>query len=202
MKSHHRIALYLTGLMAVAIAVDTIVRITTGDATVVTDDTSAGTAASVAMSLAIACAFGAGAVVVHRERSTFADTGKALRAFRMIAFVSLVGLVVGMGVLNPIQQIAGIESGPFYDVSGLLAALALLGTAVSAIALGLGSLRRPELGIGGRVLALVIPVVLVTIALGAVAPDVASPVFTTLTMMLGFGTVGAQPQRAAVPAVA
>lgn len=202
MKSHHRIALYFAAIMAVAIAIDTVVRIATGDATVVTDDSSASTPASVAMSVAIACAFGAGAFVLHRERETFASTGKALRVFRMIAVVSLIGLAVGMGVLNPIQQIAGIESGPFYDVNGLIAGLTLLGTAVSAIAIGLISLRRKELGLGGRILALVIPVVAATAALAALAPDVASPVFVTLTMMLGFGSIGAHPRRSSVPAVA
>lgn len=202
MKSHHRIALYLAGLMAVAIAIDTIVIIATGDRTVVTDDAEGSTAAGVAMSLAIAAAFGAGALVLRRESQAFTHAGRALRAFRKVALVSLAGLVVGMGVLTPIQQIADVESGPLYDISGLVAGLALLGTAVSAIAIGLLGRRSPELGLGSRVLALVIPVVLATVALGFVASDVASPVFTTLTMMLGFGTLGAHPQRAAVPAVA
>ena len=38
--------------------------------------------------------------------------------------------------------------------------------------------------------------------LAAVAPDVASPVFVTLTMMLGFGAIGARPSQSAVPALA
>lgn len=201
MKPHHRFALYLTAIMAVAVVIDTAVRVATGDPTFVTDDANVSTAASVAMSLAIACAFGAGAFVLHRERQTFANAGKALRVFRVIALVSLVGLVVGMGVLDPIQQIAGIDSGPIYDIGGMIAGLSLLGTAASAIAIGLLCLRRNELGLGGRILALVVPVILATVALGAVASDVASPVFVTLTMMLGFGAIGAHPRRAAVPAV-
>lgn len=202
MKTHHRIASYFSAIMAAAIAIDTVVIIATGDRTVVTDDANASTAASVAMSLAIACAFAAGAFVLHRERQLFAGARKSLRVFRRIALVSLVGLAVGMGVLNPIQQIADIESGPFYDVSGMVAGLTLLGVLVSGLALGLLSLRRNELGLGGRILSLLIPVIVATVALAALAPDVASPVFMTLTLMLGFGTIGARPGRSTVPAVA
>lgn len=202
MRTHHRVALSLTALVAVAVVVDLVVILATGDRTVVTDDATASAAAGAAMSVAIAAPFAAGAVVLHRERDAFTGSGRALRAFRSIALGSLAALVVGMGVLHPVQLLADVESGALYDASEAVGGLALLGTSVSAIAIGLLGRRREELGIGGRALAMVIPVVVASIALGVAAPSVASPVFVTLTMMLGFGTVGAQPQRAAVPAVA
>lgn len=200
MESHNRFALTLASIMAVLIAVDTAVLIATGERTVVTDDTKASTPAAVAMNLAIAAAFGAGAIVLLREKAIFARAGRALRVFRMIGIVSIAALAAGMGILHSIELLAGLDSGPIYNISGLIAMLTLLGMSISGIALGLMSLRRNHLGLGGRILALIIPVVLATVAISFLASDIASPVFTTLTMMFGFGAIGVGAREPATTA--
>src|SRR5690606_9039790 len=109
----------------------------------------------------------------------------------------------GTLVLNPLLRLSGTDEGPLYDVSGLLALLALVLTYGSALVLGLAVLRANPLGIGGRVLALIGPVIALIVVVGMVAPAWASPVWATVTAVAGTALLGvkAVPAHRTEPAV-
>lgn len=200
MKKHHAVALTLAGITTALIAVDTVVRATTGEATFITDDTQGSIAAGIAISVLLGLTFGACAVVVGREAAAFAEVGKFLRGVRNVALASLTIGAAGQIVLHPIELAAGVDpEGPWAAVSGLVAMLGLLGAFLGALILGIASIRRNRFGVGGRVLGLLLPVIALTAALAAVAPSIASPVFYTAVVLLGFATIGLRvPQHSSL----
>ncbi|TIC88275.1 hypothetical protein E8D34_04865 [Nocardioides sp. GY 10113] len=200
MSTHHRVALATAVATVVLVVVDLVVSLVTGERTVITDDTQGPAAAGALMSVWLGLTFAALAAVVRGERAAFAAAPRAARWVRRPLLVGLVALAVGLTVVNPVQLLAGIDSGTFYDASGLVALLCLLAVFVSVLVLGLALLRRNPLGIGGRILALVGPVIGATVLLAVVAPDLASPVFVTATVVLGIATLGLRPASSAAAA--
>jgi hypothetical protein len=188
--NHHSIALVTAGTMSALVAVDTVAFAVTGERTVITDDTQGGTATTVAMSVALGATFASLAAVLVREAPLFATAGRLLRVTRRGAVASLAVLAVGFLVLSPVATVTGLDEGPVYDGSGLLAMLALTGMTGAALVMGLASLRHHRLGIGGRVLALLVPAALATAGLALVAPDWASPVYCTVIVLLGCASIG------------
>jgi hypothetical protein len=188
--NHHSIALTAAGTMTALVVVDTVVLATTGEPTVVTDDSQGSTTTTVAMSLALGATFASLAAVLVRETSVFETTGRLLRGSRKVAMASLLVLAAGFVVFSPAAVLTDLDSGPVYDGSGLVAMLALTGMTVSALVMGTASLRHNRLGVGGRVLALLVPVALATVALALVAPTLASPVYCTVVVLLGYATIG------------
>lgn len=56
--------------------------------------------------------------------------------------------------------------------------------------IGLAVIGRNPLGVGGLILGLMGPVILLTILLGPVAPAVASPVYCTMVVLAGVSLIG------------
>ena len=77
-----------------------------------------------------------------------------------------------------------------YDASGTLAFAALCATFLAAFVLGLALIGRNPLGVGGRLLAAIGPMVVLTVVLGLVALVVASLVFVTATLLGGLALLG------------
>ncbi len=200
MKQHHILAVTLTGLMTALIAVDTVVRAITGHATLITDDARGSAAAGIAISALLGLTFAACALVLQRELRAFTGTRGIVRAARKAAITGLVISAAGQIAIHPLEVAAGVDpDGPWAAVSGLAALLGLLVTFLSALVLGIASIRRNALGLGGRILSLLLPAVAVTAVLAVVAPVVASPVLCTTVVLLGFATIGI---RATSPALA
>ncbi len=202
MKPYHVTAIIPTAALAVLIAYDAVSRATTGDPTWVTDDALGSDVSAVALSIVLGAAFGAGALVLLAEKALFTGAGPFLRGVRMFSIVALTVTAVGQAVLHPIEKAAGADPESTYAAVSALVGMLCLGVAfVCAFILGLASLRGNRLGLGGRVLAAIGPVLLGTVALAFIAPTLASPVFCTLTVLLGFATVGVgAPRRARIPA--
>jgi hypothetical protein len=190
MQTHHRIAVSASLLAVAALAVDTVVFVRTGERTVVTDDARLGASGRVASALALCLVFGLLAWVVARERSRFAAAPRLTRWSRRPLLVGLVVLAAGFGLLSPALIVAGFDEGPLYDASGLVAALALATMFVGALGTGLGTLRRNPLGVGGRLLSLIAPVLAATAVLAVLEPRWASPVYTTAVVLVGVSLLG------------
>jgi hypothetical protein len=191
MKKHHALALTLAGAVIALLALDLVVRTATGDATWITDDTRAGTGLAVAMSLLLAASFAACASVLHEEAGACGGLGRTARVARRAGVAALVVMAVGQGLLHPVELVADVDpDGAWAAVSGLVALLGLLITFLSALVLGLASVRRNRLGVGGRVLSLLLPVVALTGGLAVAVPQVASPALCTAVVLVGFATLG------------
>lgn len=202
MRTHHKIALAVTLPWVVLLGYDFTHRFTTGTGTWVTDgDVIENRWLAVAGSIAIGVMFASLARVVAAEKERFALAPTPARWARRPLLVSLIGLALGLGVVTPAQEALGVDSGLFYDVSGLVAFLMVTGMSLSAVVVGLASVRNRALGYGGAVLALVLPVVLVGVVGSLLAGLTPSPVFGTSIAVIGLATLGlgARP-RAGEPA--
>jgi hypothetical protein len=190
LQSHHRVALLLVVPLLGALVADTAVRVTTGESTFVTDDSVGpailGQVVSAFLGLALLALFW----VLRREAGRFTVAGRVARGCRRVLLVALPVLAAGLAVAGPALRSLGVESGPLYDASGLAALVGLLVCVVAAIVLGLSQLRRNTLGLGGQLLMLIVPAMLVTGGLALSEPDLASPVLLTAAMLGGLATLG------------
>jgi hypothetical protein len=190
MKMHHIIAVTAAALNVGALTVDTIVYARTGHRTFVTDDAEASAVGAGLMSLWLGATFAALALVLHREAGRFGTASRLARGARVPLLGGLVTLAVGFVVLNAPTRATGTERGVLYDLSGLVAMIALGTTFLSALVLGLAVLRDNPLGWGGRVLGAVGPVILLTALLALVAPDFATPIYGSAVVLVGISLVG------------
>lgn len=188
---HHVAALVLTTPLVLMLAVDWVVTGLTGERTWVTDDAQGGPATAVLVSVALAAAFAAIFAVLRAERHRLDDLGRLGRACRRVLLVGSVGMVIGNGIIHPAFLLADVEEGVLYDASGAVALAAIACTFLPSLVLGLAQVRRNTLGIGGRLLSLTVPAVLLTVATALVASDWASPVLLTAAVLVGLATVGA-----------
>ncbi|MBM6399297.1 hypothetical protein [Phycicoccus sonneratiae] len=205
MKRHHLVAAVLTAPWVVLLGYDFSRRIATGRGTWVTDgDLIESPWLSLAGSVGIGAMFASLAWVVAAERDRFALAPRAARWARRPLLVSLVGLTVGLAVLTPTMQALDVESGLFYDVSGLVAFLMVLTLSLSSLTVGLASIRNGALGWGGRILALVLPVAALGVGASLAAGVSPSPVFGTSVAVVGLATLGlgATPVTRPAPATA
>lgn len=191
MRTHHKIALVLTMPWVALLAYDFGHRVATGTGTWVTDgDLIDQEWLSLLGSVGIGAMFASLAWVVRGERDSFARAPRPARWARRPLLVSLVALAAGLGLLTPLQSALGIDSGIFYDVSGLVAFLMVLTLSVSALVVGLASLRSRAMGWGGRILALILPAVVIGVGASLLAGTTPTPVFGTSIAVIGLATLG------------
>ncbi|MFT3873769.1 MAG: hypothetical protein QM714_14185 [Nocardioides sp.] len=194
LANHHVAALVVVVPLLTALAVDWIITGVTGERTFITDDAlSAPLWVHVLLTggLCLACAMLI--VVLRRERPLFLAVqrfGRTLRVCRTILMAGLVAMIAGNGIIYPLLKVFEIDSGPIYNASGLAAFFGLAATFLPAMVIGLTQVRRNELGVGGRVLALSVLAVLLTVAVFLFADDWASPVLLTMTVLGGISVVG------------
>jgi len=203
MRKHHAVALSAAALLTLAVLVDAVVIGITGQNTFVTDDEAGPTAAAVPFTIFQGLTYASLCWVLAAEAGRFAGANKVARICRRGLLAGFALLSLGTLVINPVVRLLGAEEGPLYDASGLLALLALVLTYGSALVLGLSVLRTNPLGIGGRVLALIVPVIALIAVVAMVAPAWASPVWATITAVVGTALLGvkAAPAQRTEPAV-
>jgi hypothetical protein len=194
---HHRVALAAAlGLSAVAL-VDAVSHGVTGDWSVFSDEGQIPWIRS-AGAVVHGLAYAAGAWVLHAERRRLV-VNRSATVFRWLLVVALAVLAAGFGLVAPFAP-DGLPPAPdavFAAVVGVAFGLQF----VAATGLGLSLLRHPETGIGSRLLQAVLPVLAVTVLLGAVAPAWAHPAYLETTTILGVALLGtaARPGSGATP---
>ena len=195
LQSHHRLALAFALPLLVALAADSVHRGVTGDPTFVTDDAAGPPALAALVNLMLAGALGAIYLSLRAVATSFVPVGKVARVARKVLLISTPALAVGFLLSGAVLIPLGINSGAVYDAVGIVATVFLLTSFVAGVLIGLTQLRQNLLGLGGRLLALVIPAALMTGLLAVAAPVLASPVFVFGTLMFGLATVGAGSRR-------
>jgi hypothetical protein len=191
MRKHHVLAVTLAGINIVALLVDTAIVAATGQHTFITDDSQGSNASVLAFGVALGITFLAMGLVVMRESPRFDDARRAARIGRPVLMVALLFLGGGFLTVYPLQTLSGLdEDAAAIQLSGLVAFSALAAVFLAAFVIGLAVIGRNPLGIGGLILGLMGPVILLTVLLGLVAPTFASPVFCTMVVLAGVSLIG------------
>lgn len=191
MRKHHVLAATLAGINIVALLVDTAIVAATGQRTFITDDSQGSTASVLAVGVALGVTFLAMGLVVMRESARFTNARRAARIARPVLMVGLFFLGGGFLTVYPLQALSGMdEDAVAIQVSGMVAFSALTATFLAALVIGLAVIGRNPLGIGGLILGLMGPVILLTVLLGLVAPTMASPVYGTMVVLAGVSLIG------------
>lgn len=194
LRRHHVVALVCSsGLSAIALT-DAVTKITTGHSSVFADD-SGRERWIVAGSIVHGLAYLALLVCLSRESELFARNGRLLRVLRRVLMASFAIFGVLFLVVSPsLYLLTGRSSVPEDSatgiVTGIFATAAFVGMLLGGVVLGLTQLRRATLGIGGRILVAMAPVLGVTIVLGFLAPDWSHPGYLETTLNLGVSLVG------------
>lgn len=191
MRKHHVLAVTLAGINIVALLVDTVIVAATGQHSFITDDSQGSNSSVLAAGVALGVTFLAMGLVVMRESPRFADARRAARIGRPVLMVGLFFLGGGFLTVHPLQTLTGLdEDAAAIQVSGLVAFSALTAVFLAAFVIGLAVIGRNPLGIGGLILGLIGPVILLTVLLGLVAPTMASPVYCTMVVLAGVSLIG------------
>jgi hypothetical protein len=131
------------------------------------------------------------ALVLRDAGAVFRAYGRVVRGVRRLLIGAFAVLAVGMLITAPLIVLTGgFKDSPLVSFDEVLATTTFLAMILGTLVLGIGVLRRNELGVGGQVLRLMIPVVLGTIGLGFVAPDWAHPGYLETTINLGIALIG------------
>ena len=193
---HHRLALAgALGLSAIALF-DAVTHGLTGHWSVFSDDGRTPTIRAAGEAVhGIAYAGALWVLLAERRRI---HVNRSATVFAWVLSVAFAALAAGFLLAAPLT--AADPAGPdpaalFEPVIGTAFALQFL----AAIGLGLALVRHEETGVGSHLLAAMLPVLAVTLLLGAVAPGWAHPAYLETTTILGIALLGtaARPGRAA-----
>lgn len=196
MRQHHIIAAVFGWTTAAAVIIDTVIHGMTGSRTWVTDDAQGSFIGGLLSGLWLAATFASLAIVLLRERERFLDAPRVARIARRVLLVCLALLALGVGLISTVTDALGIQSGIVYDVSGTFAFVTVVTFSLSALVLSVTVWRRNPLGVGGRVLRLLVPVALATGLLALVAPaGWASPAYCSVVTVVGLSLIGVGVSR-------
>lgn len=200
MQKHHWPAVALAGMSIVLLVVDRVIAVVTGDATFITDDSRGSARDNLAMGALLGVTFLALGWVAHRESTRFATARRPARLARPVLTYGLFFLGVGFLTVYPLQTLSGLDDdAAAIQVSGLVAFSALTAAFLAAFVIGLAVIGHNPLGIGGSILSLMGPVILLTVLLGLVAPTMASPVYGTMVVLTGVSLIGVRAKPIAQP---
>ena len=131
------------------------------------------------------------ALVLVREAPRFTTANVVARTTRWLLLGSLVVLAAAFLTVVPVTAASDVSGSVFYDASAAIAAAAFAALILGSAVLGLALLRSRALGIGARVLALMLPVLGLTLVLAWLAPDWAHPAYLETTLYVGLALLGA-----------
>ncbi|HOZ59947.1 MAG TPA: hypothetical protein PKY70_17340 [Nakamurella multipartita] len=189
MKAHHITALVgCVGLSGIALT-DAFVHATTGhDSIFAADDGPVG--AIVASDVWHGLTYAALTWVLIAEAARFAAANRVARICRWVLVVCLAASAASFVLIVPALLLTKSTDGAFGAIFGALGTPIFFGTILAAIVLGLALIRSNPVGIGGRVLVLILPVTAVIVALAFLAPAYAHPGWVETVVNFGIALVG------------
>lgn len=204
LQTHHRLALTGAVVTSAIALTDAITHGVTGGYSPFSEESDM-TGVAAAGSLAHGLTYLALAAVLVREADRFRSTNRAARGSRWVVLVSLAVLAAGFIFVAPVVDLRGAYDGTAYTSFGLVAGPAFGGLILGSLVLGLALLRNRALGVGARVLGLMLPVIGLSVLLGWLASDWAHPAYAETTLhfglaLLGVGVAAAQPTTRAATA--
>ncbi len=185
----HRLALTAATITSCIALADAVTAATTGHFSVFADD-SGNTAAVLATSFVHGFTYAALAAVLLQQARHFAGYGRVVRGARVVLVAALALLAVAFLVVSPILRLT-VAAGGEPVAWAVVANVAFAGMILSTLTVSLAVLRRNLLGLGGRVLRLLLPVVGLTVLLGVVGSPWAHPAYVETVINVGLALVGA-----------
>jgi hypothetical protein len=187
----HKAAVAAAALTSSIALFDAATAATTGHYSVFAED-SGNTLALVVSDIVHGLNYAAlGWVLVH-ERRCFAGYGRLVRGARWVLLASLAVLAIAFLVVAPALAVSGAHpAGVLGAAWGVLANVTFFGMILATVLLSLVVLRRNRLGVGGRVLRLLLPVAVATVLLGVLGSPWAHPAYVETVINLGLALVGA-----------
>ena len=189
MRLHHKLALLgATGTSAMALS-DAVIHGLTGHSSVLAD-TSGNAPAQALGALVHGMTYVALSLVLVREAGRFAAVNRVARGCRWVVLMSLATLAPGFVLVAPVLAFTGSDAGTPHAIWGAIAGVAFVGMILGSLVLGLALLPSRALGVGARVLALMLPVAGLTALLAWLASGWAHPAYLETTLHFGLATLG------------
>ena len=189
MQPHHKLALLgAAGTSAMALS-DAVTHGLTGHYSVFAD-TSGNAPVQALGDLVHGLTYLALCVVLVREAGRFAAVNRVARGCRWVVLVSLATLASGFVLVAPVLAFTGTDAGTPSAIWGGIAGVAFVGMILGSLVLGLALLPSRALGVGARVLALMLPVAGLTALIAWLAPGWAHPAYLETTLHFGLATLG------------
>ena len=189
MKLHHKLALLgAAGTSAIALS-DAVTHGLTGHYSVFAD-TSGNAPVQALGQLLHGLTYLALSLVLVREATRFAALNRVARGCRWVVLVSLATLAPGFVLVAPVLAITGLDAGTPHAIWGVIAGVAFVAMILGSLVLGLALLPSRALGVGARVLALMLPVAGLTALIAWLASAWAHPAYLETTLHFGLATLG------------
>ncbi len=197
---HHKLALLGAACTSAMALSDAVTHGVTGNYSVLAD-TSGNAPVQALGDLVHGLTYLALSLVLVREAGRFAAVNRVARACRWVVLVSLVTLAPGFTLVAPVLAITGIDAGAPHAIWGGIAGIAFIGMILGSLVLGLALLPSRALGVGARVLALMLPVAGLTALVAGLASGWAHPGYLETTLYFGLATLGLGTAADAVSAL-
>ena len=186
---HHKLALLgAAGTSAIALS-DAVTHGLTGHYSVFAD-TSGNAPVQALGQLLHGLTYLALSLVLVREAGRFAAANRVARGCRWVVLVSLATLASGFVLVAPVLAFTGTDVGRPHEIWGGIAGIAFIGMILCSLVLGLALLPSRALGVGARVLALMLPVAGLTALIAWLASAWAHPAYLETTLHFGLATLG------------
>lgn len=129
--------------------------------------------------------------VLVRESVRLDMANRLARAMRPVLIGSLWVLALGFILFDPLLQITKAPPDSALATAwGWIAGIGFAGMILSSLLLGIALLRNNPLGLGGRLLGLLVPVLAATVMLSFVAPSWAHPGYIETILSFGVALIG------------
>jgi len=189
MQLHHKLALLgAAGTSAMALG-DAVIHGLTGHYSVFAD-TSGNAPVQALGDLLHGLTYLALSWVLVREAGRFTAVNRVARGCRWVVLVSLAALATGFVLVAPVLAFSDTDAGTPDAIWGGIAGVAFVGMILGSLVLGLALLPSRALGVGARVLALMLPVAGLTALLAWLASGWAHPAYLETTLHFGLATLG------------
>jgi hypothetical protein len=194
LSRHHKVALTAAVVTSAIALTDAITHGLTGD-NPFSDESDLAPAVLALVDVIHGLTYVALAVVLVREAARFRSVNRVARAARWVVMASLVTLAIGFILLAPVISWREAYDTPLYDAFGMVGGPAFFGLIFGSLALGLALARDRRLGVGARVLLLMLPVFGGMMLLAWLAPAWAHPAYLETTLQLGLALLGVDAAR-------
>jgi len=135
-------------------------------------------------------AYVAFSLVLVAEAGRFSATNRVARGSRWVVLASLAVLATGFLTVAPVATVRDAYDGVAYTVFGIMAGLGFAGLLLGSLVMGVALLRTDALGVGARVLALLLPALGATVLLAWLTPLWAHPAYLETLTYVGLALLG------------
>ena len=196
LSSHHKAALIGAVATSGIALIDAVTHGLTGHSSAFADDSGLPVVTALG-GVAHGLTYLALGFVLLREADRFLAANRVARAARWVVLASLALLGPAFLFVAPVLTLTDVGEGVLLRVWGGMAGVAFFGMILGALVLGLALHRERTVGVGARVLSMMVPVLGLTLLLAWAAPAWAHPAYLETTLHFGIALIGVTATRPA-----